>query len=149
MPGYFALLARKPLTMRNLILIITLFTFAIGCKKDSDTIAMNPDLTVGLTGIYPLTLYREGSQSINLPSNGVSGQFEMTRIDMTHLRGRLTITDMGITEEYSTNEFELKRNAARFDISVDGQSVGSMSATDIDVTATSPDGTVNQIKAKR
>lgn len=135
--------------MRYLLLIAVLFSL-LSCGKDEEP--LNPDFTAGLTGVYPLTLYREGAQSFVLPANGVSGQFDAVKIDQTHIRLKLTITDAGVPEEYSNEAFELRRDAANsklFRVFYGTQDVGIMSASEIDVNDTSPDGTIFQVKAKR
>ena len=138
--------------MKAIIFFLLAATLLIGCKKSDEVVALNPDLTVGLTGIYPLTYYREGPIFINLPTNGVSGQVEVTRIDLTHIEVKLTMTEAGVSQLYSTNEFELSRdsgNPDQYTVSTAGKNVGTISTTYIDVSTSSPDGTVTQVKAKR
>lgn len=137
---------------KAIILFLLAGTFLTGCKKSDEVVALNPDLTVGLTGTYPLTYYREGPIFINLPANGVSGQVNVTKIDLTHIEVKLTMTEAGVSQLYGTNEFELSRdsgNPDQYTASTAGKNVGTISPTYIDVSTSSADGTVTQIKAKR
>ncbi|GAB3643248.1 hypothetical protein [Spirosoma arcticum] len=127
-------------------------TLLISCKKSDEVVALNPDLTIGLTGTYPLTYYREGPIFSNLPTNGVSGQIDVTKVDLTHIEVKLTMTEAGVSQLYSTNDFELSRdsgNPDQYTVSTAGKNVGIISPTYIDVSTSSPDGTVTQVKAKR
>lgn len=122
----------------------------VGCKKEEP--ALNPDLTAGLTGVYPLTSYTQGTQTVNLPSNGNSGLFTMTRIDDTHLSAKLTLTELGKTYDASTNTFTLARDAgdaSLYNITVMGTTAGNMTASKVYVFARSADGTLTTINAAR
>ena len=135
--------------MKYIFTLVVLFTL-IGCRSKDE--GLNPDFTVGLTGIYPLTLYQVGTQATMLPANNMSGQFEMTKIDLTHMRAKLTMTYGGYSNLLSSNDFEVKRDAtnpALYNAFIGTKSVGTMTAADIDFNGVASDGTVTRIKAKR
>lgn len=132
----------------RILFLLCLSICVLSCKK---TETPDPDYTSGLTGAYPVTYYREGTQFVNLPSASGSGVFDITKVDLTHVSAKLTMTYGGKSTVYSTNTFELKPapTTGTFLASINGTSVGSISPTAIDVSAVSPDGTVTQIKANR
>lgn len=112
--------------------------------------AVNPDFASTVAGTYPMTYYREGSQSVNLPSNGMSGKFDIKRIDMTHIHMTLTLMYDIKPEVNEVESLELKRkDKSTFEIYYGLQLVGTISPTEIEVFDISPDGTEIQIRGKR
>lgn len=123
----------------------------IGCKHDSPS-ASNPDLTAELTGIYTLYSFQEGDEIIPIPTATTSAHYETSKVDYTHLLAKLIIIKSGQSTEYSRNVFALTRDgsdASRYNIEVDGKSIGFMTATTIEVSDGMPNGAPTLIKAKR
>lgn len=131
------------------IVSATLILSLNGCQKKDEV--LNPDFTVGLTGTYPINYYSEGTQSINLPSGGISGKFEVSRIDMTHITMKMTlIYGPNDTDVENLENLELKRIAENtFSVQEGTSSYGKITPTDIALKDTAPNGTVTEIKAKR
>jgi len=140
---------------KSLFLVMLSLVWLSGCKKDEDVI--DPNFAASVSGRYPLTFFREGSQSINLPVNGISGYLETTRIDNTHINMKLSLTvgpdaadtsvdDLGSVELLSDsgNRGTFNLRAAQF-----GYNVGTISATDVTIRDTATDGTEIEIRGKR
>ncbi|QKZ14816.1 hypothetical protein [Spirosoma sp. KUDC1026] len=127
----------------------SLFTLVSGCKK-SDPVP-ETDLTVGLTGVYPLTSLQSGSVVQTLPDGAYSMKFTTSRLDNTHLSAVLTVTETPGSFDLGTYTFGLTPNPnadSLVNVSVQGTSVGTMSTKTMDV-AVQWGGNTRRVKAAR
>lgn len=135
----------------TVFLSMLLVGLLISCAKEVQT--LNPDLTTGLTGTYPITYYRIGPQSVYLPFGGASGQFDATRVDMSHLHVVATLTySPGDVRPQDLGTIELRRDPAdskKFIIYSGSKKYGWATTTDITLSDTAADGMITEIKARR
>jgi hypothetical protein len=122
-----------------------------GCKKEDE---IDPNFADSITGRYALTYYREGMVSINLPTaTGISGYFDVARVDNTHIDLSLTLTYTTTdTETDKLSELELRNDtgtAGTFSIYYNSQKLGTISSTDVLLGLTDSNGEVSEIRAKR
>jgi hypothetical protein len=125
------------------------FTLVSGCKKSEPV--PETDITVGLTGVYPLTSLQSGSVTRPLPDGAYSMKFTTSRLDNTHLSAVLTVTETPGSFDVGTYTFDLTRSTntdSLFNVKVQGTAVGTMSARTIDVTV-QWDGNTRRVKAAR
>ncbi|WP_288427842.1 hypothetical protein [uncultured Spirosoma sp.] len=126
----------------------TLFVIS-ACKTNAPV--PETDLTLGLTGVYPLTSYQSGAVVRPLPDGAYSMKFTTSRLDNTHLSAVLTVTETPGSFDVATYTFELTRGSTAdslVNVSVQGTPVGSMSARTMDVTVQWDDRT-RRVKAAR
>lgn len=136
--------------MKQFFICCVFLSLLAGCKPKEEL--LNPDLTTDLTGTYGLTYYSQGTQQLVLPTGYASGQFDMSKIDITHLRVKLTMTFGGTSYPISTNDCELKRDATNlklYRLILNGRNAGTITPAEVNVKDTSANGLITDIKAKR
>ncbi len=130
------------------LVVATLFVIS-ACKTNAPV--PETDLTLGLTGVYPLTSYQSGTVVRPLPDGGYSMKFTTSRLDNTHLSAVLTVTETPGSFDVATYTFDLTRGSTAdslVNVSVQGTPVGSMSARTMNVTVQWDDRT-RRVKAAR
>gem|GEM_PF-4150881 len=130
------------------LIAVTLFLVS-ACKTNSP--APETDLTVGLTGVYPLISYQSGTVVRSLPDGAYSMKFTTSRLDNTHLSAVLTVTETPGSFDVATYTFDLARGTSTdslFNVSVQGAPIGMMSPRTLDVTVQWDDKT-RRVKAAR
>lgn len=130
------------------LLVATLFVVS-ACKTNAPVPEI--DMTVGLTGVYPLTSYQSGTVVRPLPDGAYSMKFTTSRLDNTHLSAVLTVTETPGSFNVATYTFDLTRGATAdslVNVSVQGAPIGSMSARTMDVTV-QWDNKTRRVKAAR
>ncbi|GAB3272682.1 hypothetical protein GCM10027347_44470 [Larkinella harenae] len=137
--------------MKKIFVVLVLAASFAGCKKeDAPGLVTNPAQIV--SGKYAMTYYKEGPLEINLPSQGYSGEFVSTRIDDNHIDLVITLKDPTESETIEVGTLELKsasNTSNTFSLIQDGTDYGTITATEIMMKDTSPDGTVTEIRGKR
>ncbi len=134
--------------MNYLVPFILLVALA-GCHREESP---NPDLTVGLTGAYPVTDFKDEVFGVAIPSTTYSARFDISKVDLTHIHVKWTHNFSGKAMTGDIADFELKRDPTNKDLyalSKTGQDYGTITATEINVKDTSNPLNVTEIRASR
>lgn len=146
------------------ILAFILTGLVMACAPSDRTDAVTPakliDYTVGLVGKYPVTFYLDAGNSMDLPQEKTTGEFEVSKIDSVTIFIRTTVFFKA--PNYSVQyegKYELKPSAAdpkQFTLIVvpaslntPSQATGIISPTGLEQQFIGPYGIVTQFKGKR
>ncbi|GAB3997718.1 hypothetical protein GCM10028807_43460 [Spirosoma daeguense] len=100
--------------MKNLLFFCIVVTLCFsGCKKGEEP---NPDLAATIDGTYTLTQVIQDSQTINLPSNGISGTITFTRQNSNTTNARFFVKQGTATLNDQTFPVYLSGNATNVEL---------------------------------
>ncbi|WP_020597513.1 hypothetical protein [Spirosoma panaciterrae] len=138
--------------VKQLAKIELLFTLAVaisllGCKKKPEEI-IDPDFASTVAGTYPIVSYaiyytETYNDTLKFPYNGMTGTFDVKKIDLTHIQTGYTLHVPGgglqgpYDAQYDTGECELRNDTGiknKFSVYVNNKKTGVITPTTLTIT---------------
>ena len=107
-----------------------------------------PDLSGDLQGIYQVYLIGDGTNNTNLPSGSKSVNIELTPIDKSTSSYIMTLIN-GTDSDTQEGIFELKKSGEQIDLYEDGNKIGFIKNSELNIDYTNSNGLRSIIKARK